>query len=82
MLTEARLFQKDDQLILVRVQYAEGQMVELAGPYQCISDKSTDAKTFVSQLGQLLAEAYHKPVLTLDMLPEDLKEKLDPKEEE
>lgn len=78
MISRPRFLRLDnDRLYLMDVTYQKGQIVDIKGPYQCVSGPKEDAETFAKELNILIFSAVHESeILTLKDLPEKHQEEI------
>lgn len=78
MIQKARFIRIQDQLRLCLVTYVGGNIVDINGPVQCVSDPGADVAQFIHSMDAMLTEAAHgSPVLGLSDLPESIKEEIE-----
>ena len=70
-----RLLKLQDKIQLCMVTYDKGEIVDLHGPMQCVSEIGMGGETFVNKLVELLAEALHtSKVIEMKDLPIHMQE--------
>lgn len=78
MIQKARFIRIQDRLRLCLVSYVSGNIVDINGPVQCVSDPGADVTQFIHSMDAMLTEAAHgSTVLELSDLPESIREKIE-----
>jgi hypothetical protein len=77
MYRQTRFLKLNNKLYLVEASLNEGNIVDIAGPYQCVSGENVSPQQFIQSLSERLMQALHGgKVLELADLPEKIQESL------
>ena len=78
MIQKSRFIRIQDQLRLCLVSYVSGNIVDINGPVQCVSEEGASVAQFIHSMDDLLTEAAHgSAVLELSDLPEEIREDIE-----
>lgn len=76
MIRSARLVQVKNQLVVMSVVYQNGKIIDLNGPYQCVSEPGGTREAMYKSLTNIMHTAVHNPVVHMSDLPEKCKQKM------